>query len=113
MFKPDPTSKVVFYVIRKDLTSGVLDQYPFPTPRFDIERLPADRDPTWRVSLHLESELGFTDNMTSRSDVLGFMLLAPKYINLSSAATVRASVTKLLMHWAEMFPFGVPDQILD
>lgn len=113
MFKPDPTAKVVFYAIRPNLSSGVLDHYPYPTPRFDVERLPVQKGAQWRVNLVLEPKLGFTDNMTSRSDVLGFMLRAPRYIDDTNAATVRASVTKLLMHWAEMFPTGVPDAIID
>lgn len=113
MFKPDPTAKVVFHVMRKDLVCGVLENYPHQTPRFDIERLPQEKKSEWRVSLFMDPDLGFTDTMTSRSDVLGYMLRAPRYVNVESASTVRESVTRLLMHWAEMFPNGVPDRVID
>lgn len=110
MFKPDPTAKVVFYTIKKDLSAGVLDNYPHPTPVFEILRIPCEDGTQWRVEIKFD--IGFTDAMTSRSDVLHFMLRAPAFLDTTSASTVRASVSKLLMHWAEAFPDGVPDSAL-
>lgn len=110
MFKPDPTAKVVFYAIKKDLSAGVLDNYPYSTPVFEILRIPCEDGTQWRVELKFE--IGFTDAMTSRADVLNYMLRAPGYIDTTNAMTVRTSVSKLLMHWAEVFPEGVPDSEL-
>lgn len=109
MFKPDPTAKVVFIMIHKDLSCGVLQEYPYPTPRFDIHRLPSGKYTQWRVQLEFDPDLGFNDAITARTDVLNYMLSAPRYIDTTNIMTVRKSVSKLLMHWAEMFPQGVTE----
>lgn len=98
---------VVFHMLSKDVAYAVLEKYPYPFPVFKLQRLAMERDSEWRVTI--EYEIGFTENMLVRSDVLTFMVLAPTYVKTENTQAMRESVTKLLLHWAEAFPHGVPD----
>jgi len=98
---------VVFHVVSKDVTYAVLEKYPYPFPMFKLQRLPMENGSEWRA--HIEYDVGFTDNMLVRSDVLTFMVLAPGHIKTYSTAAMRESITELLHYWAETFPKGVPD----
>lgn len=99
----------VFHLLGDGVYAAVLEQYPFPTPAFHIKKLKTDGDSLWRVSISYD--LGFTENMTQRSDVLEFMIQAQAFIDTSSISTVRDTVARLLYHWAKLFPQGVPDSI--
>lgn len=98
---------VVFHLVKQDVAFAVLEKYPYPFPLFKLQRLDMENGAEWRASIEYEN--GFTDNMLQRSDVLTFMVLAPGHIETETTQGMRTSVSKLLLHWAEVFPRGVPD----
>lgn len=100
-------AKPVFHILGPDKYAAVLESHPYATPTFNIQKYPMEKDSEWRVSI--EYDIGFTDNMLQRADVLEYMLQAPRFIDTTSVSTVRDTVTRLLEHWTKLFPRGVPD----
>lgn len=102
-------SNVVFHRLKDNRWAAVLEQFPYPTPIFVIERLFTDEESLWRVNV--KCEIGFTENMKQRSDVLEFIVQSQMFVDTTSISSVRETVTRLLNHWAKLFPRGVPDVV--
>lgn len=100
-------AKPVFHLIKDGHWAAVLESFPHPTPVFQIQRLPTDEEPIWRVNATYE--IGFTENMLCRTDVLEYMVQAQQFVDTSNKSTVLDTVSRLLVHWAKLFPRGVPD----
>lgn len=98
----------VFHVLENGVYAAVLESHPYPTPTFHIKRLATDEDPIWRVTV--DYDIGFTENMLQRADVLEYMIQAPQFIDTTDIKTVRDTVTRLLRHWSKLFPRGIPDK---
>lgn len=97
----------VFHVISGGHYAAVLESFPYPTPTFVIKRLRTDSSPMWRITASYD--IGFTENMLKRTDVLNYIVQAQQFADTSDVRTVRDTVTRLLVHWAKLFPRGVPD----
>lgn len=100
-------SKPVFHVIGNGHYAGVLENFPFPTPVFEIKRLKTDDNPIWRFDV--KYDIGFTEDMLQRSDVLEYVIQAQQFVDTTNITTIRDTVTRLLVHWSKLFPRGVPD----
>ncbi len=103
-------AKPVIHVIHMNQFAAALEQYPYPTPVFIIERLPTDGPSHWRVQANYD--VRFTENMKQRSDVLGYMIQAQAFVDTTDISTVRDTVTRLLVHWSKLFPQGIPDSVM-
>lgn len=100
-------AKPVFHLLKGGSFAAVLESFPYATPTFVIQRLPTDAEPIWRVTANYD--IGFTENMLKRTDVLNYIVQAQQFVDTTNAATVRDTVGRLLVQWAKLFPRGVPD----
>lgn len=100
----------VFTVLKDGHYAAYLEHYPFPTPVFRIQRLPTNESSLWRVNT--EFDIGFTEDMLQRTDVLEFIIQARAFIDTRTISTIRDTIGRLLNHWKKIFPQGVPDAIM-
>ena len=99
----------IFHTVKAGHIVAVLENYPYATPSFDIRRYQTDGEPLWKVTP--EYIVKFTDAMLERADVLSYMIQAIQFIDNTNVTTIRDTVSRALMHWAVLFPRGVPDRV--
>lgn len=101
----------VFHVLANGVYGAVLEKYPFPTPTFTIIKRRTPTETIWKVDVSFD--IGFTEKMLQRTDVLEYMIQAQMFMDTTSIKTIRDKVNRLLTHWCKLFPNGVPDAMFD
>lgn len=99
----------VFHILADGVYAAVLEKYPFPTPTFTIIRQRTSTETIWKVDVSFD--IGFTEDMVRRTDVLEYMIQAQMFMDTASIKTIRDKVHRLLVHWCKLFPNGVPDTV--
>lgn len=101
----------VFHILADGVYAAVLEKYPFPTPTFTITKQRTSSESIWKVEISFD--IGFTEDMLNRTDVLEYMIQAQMFVDTSSIKTIRDTIHRLLLHWCKLFPSGVPDTVFD